>query len=239
MRILKLTATHVLALAFAFTAPAAEAEDWEYDLYLYGLGAGLEGSAGIGPVDADVNLGFSDILENLELGAMGSLRARKGDWAVMTDVVFVGLGAAGERASIDVDELILEVDLAYRFSEVFELLFGARYVDLDADLALRGPLGLRASAGESWVDPVVGLRFEAPVGGKWTVLGRLDAGGFGVGSDFSLQAALHAAYRLGDSASLTLGWRYLDIDYEDGEGRDRFKYDVVTTGPQVGVAFHF
>lgn len=239
MRIHQLTAIAALALAIAAAAPAAQAQEWKYDLYIYGLGAGMDGTAGIGPVDSAVDVSFSDILDHLELGFMGSFRARKDDWAVMVDVIFMGLGAANERVDIDVDQVVLEVDAAYRFTEVFEVLFGLRYVDVDTDLDFAGPLDTRASAGDNWIDPVVGLRFEAPMGDKWIFAGRLDVGGFGVGSDFSFQGALHLGYRLGEKSTLTLGWRYLDIDYEDGAGLDRFKYDIATSGPQLGVVFHY
>ncbi len=77
MRHLQLTAIAALAVALAVAAPAARAEDWKYDLYVYGLGAGMDGTAGIGPVDGTVDVSFSDILDNLELGFMGSFRARK------------------------------------------------------------------------------------------------------------------------------------------------------------------
>ncbi|MEE8525926.1 MAG: hypothetical protein V3T72_18475 [Thermoanaerobaculia bacterium] len=239
MRVHLLTTIAALAVAMTLIEPPARAQDWEYDLYVYGLGAGMDGTAGIGPVDVAVDVGFSDILDNLELGFMGSFRAKKGDWAVMVDAIFMGLGAANERVDIDIDEVILEVDVAYQFSEVFELLFGLRYVDIDTDIDFLGPLGVRASAGDNWVDPLVGLQIQAPMGDKWTFLGRLDVGGFGVGSDFSFQGALHLGYRLGESSTLTLGWRYLDVDYEDGDGLDRFKYDIASSGPQVGVVFHF
>ena len=239
MRIHHPTAVTALAVAIAFTSPAAQAEDWQYDLYVYGLGAAMDGTVGIGPVDGAVDVSFSDILDNLELGFMGSFRARKDDWAVTVDAIFMGLGAANQLVDIDVDQLVLEVDASYRFTEVFEVLFGLRYVDVDTDLDFTGPLDTRASVGDRWVDPVVGLRLEAPMGDKWVFAGRLDVGGFGVGTDFSFQAALHLGYRLGESATLTLGFRYIDMDYEDGTGLDRFKYDIATSGPQVGVVFHF
>ncbi len=228
-----------LALALAAAAPVARAEDWKYDLYVYGLGAAVDGTVGLGPVDGAVDVSFSDILDNLELGAMVSFRARKDDWAVMVDAIYGDLGAANEQVDIDIDQVIFEVDAAFRLTEVLELLFGLRYVDIDTGFAFSGPLGIRASAGDSWIDPLVGLQLESPMGDKWTFGGRLDVGGFGVGTDFSYQAALHFGYRLGESATLTFGWRYLDMDYEDGDGLDRFRYDTATSGPQVGFLFHF
>ena len=39
--------------------------------------------------------------------------------------------------------------------------------------------------------------------------------------------------------SLYVGYRALDMDYESGSGNDLFRYDVLTAGPQIGVAFRF
>jgi len=39
--------------------------------------------------------------------------------------------------------------------------------------------------------------------------------------------------------SVYLGYRALDMDYETGSGATLFKYDVLSSGPQVGLAFHF
>jgi hypothetical protein len=39
--------------------------------------------------------------------------------------------------------------------------------------------------------------------------------------------------------ALAIAYRYLDMDYEDGEGSNYFKYDVATSGPAMGVVFTF
>jgi hypothetical protein len=40
-------------------------------------------------------------------------------------------------------------------------------------------------------------------------------------------------------ASLELGWRLVDTDYETGDGADLFAYDVLTQGPAIGIALRF
>jgi hypothetical protein len=34
-------------------------------------------------------------------------------------------------------------------------------------------------------------------------------------------------------------YRYMDVDYEDGEGRNYFKYDMAISAPALGVVFTF
>lgn len=230
--------TLAASLALLLAIPAG-AEEWKYDLELYLLGAGIDGTAGIGLVESEIDLSFGDVLEDLELGAMGLFRARKGRWAFLGDAIFVGLGAAGAAADVDVDQLILEGVGVYMVTDRLGLLFGGRYVDIDNEIVFRGPLGVRASGGDSWVDPVVGLGVESPMSEKWTFYGRFDVGGFGVGSELSYQVKLNLGYRPSERYSLRFGYRLLDIDYDDGRGADRFLYDVETSGPNAGIVLHF
>jgi hypothetical protein len=51
------------------------------------------------------------------------------------------------------------------------------------------------------------------------------------------QAYADVDFRASDLVSVILGFRAIDIDYEDGSGRDLFRYDILVSGPQIGVAF--
>ena len=46
-------------------------------------------------------------------------------------------------------------------------------------------------------------------------------------------------YHFSPMVSAWLGYRILGIDYEDGHGPDKFKYDVTMQGPIVGIGFRF
>lgn len=85
--------TFVIALV---SGPGVAAAEWEYELTPYVLGAGLGGDVTVKGVTAEVDVGFSDLIENMELGFMGALQARKGRWAVHGDLIFLGLGATEE-----------------------------------------------------------------------------------------------------------------------------------------------
>ena len=47
------------------------------------------------------------------------------------------------------------------------------------------------------------------------------------------------SYRFNHWSSLSLGYRYLDFDYDDGNGSDRFKFDLKEHGPSIGFRFDF
>jgi hypothetical protein len=44
---------------------------------------------------------------------------------------------------------------------------------------------------------------------------------------------------LGRVASLVLGYSHLDVDSEDGEGLERFVFDMEQAGPWVGLRFRY
>ena len=89
------------------------------------------------------------------------------------------------------------------------------------------------------MDPIVGLTLRTPAERRVLLRVYTEIGGFGVGSSFTWQVFPTVGIRLADWASLELGYRWLDIDYSTGEGRERFAYDVLTQGPVGGVAFRF
>jgi hypothetical protein len=68
---------------------------------------------------------------------------------------------------------------------------------------------------------------------------RLDAGGFGIGSDFTWQLQANVGYRFSELFQTTLGYRYIGIDYDNGEGTDSFVYDVDTYGFVLRLGFNF
>lgn len=47
--------------------------------------------------------------------------------------------------------------------------------------------------------------------------------------------SINFGYQWGDTFSTTIGYRYLDVDYED----DGFLYDVAQQGPLIGLSWVF
>lgn len=242
----------VLGLVMLATTPALAADDgWKHTVVLYGVGASIDGTVGIAGVDANVDVGFDDLLKNLEFGAMAAYRGERGPWSVLTDVIYMRLeqrkndiGPAGNtRATVDADQVIVELSGGYAFTERLSTYAGVRLWTVDVDLQVigGGPLGetLARSGDENWVDPLVGVRYVLPLGQQWSVVSKADVGGFGVGSDFAWQASVFADWHFAEHASLLVGFRLIDVDYDDGSGTGRFRYDVTQAGPALGLAWQF
>ena len=239
----------ILFVLGVLAAPAARAgaSDYEHTLVVYFMGVGMDGTTSIGPLEGDVNVGFSDILENLEFGSMLAYRVERGKWSVGADALYMGLGATKDGASgllktdVDVTQWMLELNSGYRQNDRLEWLFGLRYISLDTEIVLTPVVGpvVSTDASKGWIDPFVGLRFTQPIGSKWAFVGRADVGGFGIGSDFAWQAVARFDWKASEKVALSFGYRALSADYEDGEGPSRFTYDVVSAGPAAAVIFTF
>jgi opacity protein-like surface antigen len=243
-------------LAALGATSSAHAEEWKHTLVPYLWASAMDGTTGIGtplgPVEADVDISFGDIWDNLEIGGMVSYRVERGRWAIMGDLIYMDLetdktGSAGPirvDATVEVQQTAFEVDVGYRVTERVLAYAGWRYNDLNADLEVirtgPGPGATRvAGTSETWVDPMIGVIIDIPLADRWTVALRGDVGGFGVGSDFAWQAAAFVSWQATDAIHVIGGYRYIDMDYEDGEGTSLFKYDMAISGPVLGVAFTF
>jgi hypothetical protein len=222
----------------------APSDGWVHSVALYLLAAGLDGTVTAKGVEAEIDASFSDILEDLEMGAMVAYRGESERYALTLDTIYMGLGAQGDigpsTAEVDVDELVVELDWCWRIDPMTDLFVGARYWGISTDLALSGPgPGASVNADEEWIDPLIGARHTLPLAEDWSLTLRGDIGGFGVGSDFSWQAVARVNWQMTQSSLLAFGYRAVAVDYEDGSGTDEFRYDVTTSGFLAGFAFTF
>lgn len=229
--------TAVSTLLAPVQLTAEEPAKWTFENSLYMLAAGMSGEVGVKGVVTDLNVGFDDVMENLEFGAMGTVKVGYGRWALTTDVIFMALGASKGPFSGDVDQWIVEPALSYRVCRYFEPLVGFRYNNLAAEI--RGPLGVTRSGTQDWFEPFVGALVTVPFTEKWSFKIRGDAGGFGAGAELTWQAFPHLNWEISRRFSAQAGYRWVSTDYHDGSGTDSFVYDVLSQGPQVGLTLKF
>lgn len=143
--------------------------------------------------------------------------------------------------SVDFKADLFKLAGFYRFSTApqhqFDAFLGARYSDLEPSISFSGPLGLGAEGKQDWLDPFVGLRWRWSFTDQLQLSVRGDVGGFGVGSDFAWKAAALLYWQPFKHVGFMGGYQGLYQDYEDGSGRDYFKYDVTMHGPILGINF--
>lgn len=234
----------------------ASAEDWEFTASLNLWGAGVEGTTAAG---ADVDVDFSDILENLEFSFQGTLEAKRGKFVALADIIYldVGAGTASTRpllpglpggaftidavAKADVESTVVNLVGGYELlnQDGFTLqgLAGARYVDLDTTVNLALSVGglQRSAVVRSTVDAldaVVGVRGEIELSENWFAPYYFD---IGTGeSDFTWQAFVGVGYDFGRS-EVTFGYRHMEWDFGSGEQLS----DVAFSGPGFRYSYKF
>jgi hypothetical protein len=237
----------MLAGVGLLAAMPLHAEGWKHEIAPYLWGSAMEGTTGVGGVTAEVDMSFGDILDDLEMGFMGTYRGTRDRFSVMFDVVYMGLGASERgrgglaKADIDVDQFVFAGAAGYALTESFVVLGGLRYNDLSAEIEVTGPLGNTADAetDESWVDPYLGAQYTIPLSESWSLNLYGDIGGFGVGSDFAWQGLVTFRWQFSERAGAVAAYRYMDVDYESGNGSGRFEYDMSFSGPALGIVFTF
>lgn len=171
----------------------------------------------------------------------------------------------GVSAGLDFQQAVIELSAGYEVASwapvpdrevAIDLIAGARYWYQEADLNLalsteldvaglevRGNRALARSGTVDWFDPLVGarLRHQFAPGYELTVKG--DVGGFGAGSKLSWQAFAALTFDLATHDGVTyagmVGYRALDVDYEQGSGRRKYAYDILQHGPVLGLAIGF
>lgn len=240
----KIGGAALLAGAVAAAPAAAVAQDWSGQVTLYGWGAGVTGDftpfTGAPRVSFDKSL--FDVLEDLDGAFFVTGLARRGNFVVLGDFTYTsssrsGLVPPGIPASARVSIRSMTLAAGYRFDAgdvTVDVLGGARAWALNGRVSV--PLaGVRLSPTENFVDPIVALRVNAPLTDRWSVLGYVDVGGFGVGSDFTWQASVTANYRATENLYLSAGWRHLYLDYRDGGT----VFKGAMSGPIAGVTLRF
>ena len=166
-------------LLLAAAAQAQEAardtpEDrWVVSVIAYAWAPSVDGHASVGGQKADVDMPFSDMLEDLTLGAMGAVSARRGRFGFYVNPFFAR--TRSDESSGDFETRVRSDSSMVGVGGLYRLL------DWEAEPAAAGPRGgqLEALAGarvtymrteingrhglpklddsHTWVDPIVGL----------------------------------------------------------------------------------
>ena len=237
-RLMWFVITVVLTLGARPVAAQDASDEWHVAVSPYLMGAAMGGTTTVRGFEADIDVSASDIFSNLQFGAMGMLAARKGNWGVGGDAVWMALGTTAREVNIDFNQGAFAFYGLRRLGAAADLTFGLRVNTLQGALDFK-QLGRTVEQNETWVDPVTGLLLRTPETHRVGLRLYTEIGGFGVGSNFSWQVFPVLVVRLTDTASIDVAYRWLDLDYSTGEGADGFAYDVLTQGPVVGCTFRF
>ncbi len=228
----------------------SEPDGWWFEVqpYLWLSAVGAEVDAG--PLEAEVDAEFKDLLEVLDKAIMLHAEAHHGPWGIFADVMWTRLdkdeniGATGE-IDVKLDQAFIELGGFYRFTKqfnerklTFDPLLGTRIgiVGTDVDISDGGGTTVSADRTESWAEPLIGGRVQFHFGPKFSTGLRADVSGFGVGSELTWNINAETRYRINEWFSMTFGYRYMNIDFET---ENDVEIESTMNGPVLGFLFTF
>ena len=255
-RLARLVAGGIL-LGLVVTLPGrSEAEtagSWQFKLAPYAWLAGQKGSVatfpGLPPTDIDVDF-YDDVLGNINGALFLVGEVRKGRWGGLVDIAYTDIEdddatpyqVLWKTAAVQMTSWMVSAAGLFRFLEedraFMDGVAGLRYWGIESRFALSGgpAAAVERTNKEAWNDPIVGVKGLVFLGdSKFFLGGGLIVGGFNVGSDFMWDAFANLGYQWTPTFATTIGYRYLDVDYDN----DEFVYDVAQDGLVLGLGWQW
>jgi len=240
-RLLSLTALLVSTFLWVQTASAQgdlnyenNPDQWRSSLFGYLWALSMDGTGAIGENEFDIDLSFSDLLDDLDAALSLRFESHKGKYGYFLDGMYTRLKPEATSPigtiSLDVKSFVGEAGGVYHFNPKVEGIYGLRYQSMDLDLNLPA----RTVGGDAdWADIFVGLRFVPVRTDKWHVWLRGDVGGGD--SDSAWNAVIGAGYRFNERWTLAGVYRILANDVV----QDNFKWDVDYEGVGIALGYTF
>ncbi len=233
------------------SAQSGTGGDWQISVSPYLWFPGVHGTVGAFDRDASVSASPTDLLSHFRFGLMGAVDARWKRLVLPLDVFWVRLeddkalpfpNLPAKTVDVKASMLMVTPGVGLRLLDERKIkcdfLTGFRYWHFGQNLSFNpSTLNLNFSASQSWVDPLVGGRIEAPLCSKMVATVFGDVGGWGTGSQLEYQMGGVLGYKLKETTTLQMGYRYLAVDYRGGGVRQPI-FDAHLSGILLGVTFH-
>ena len=232
-----------VAPVYGQTQDSSNNDDWQFTGNIYLWVADIGGQTASG---ADIDIGFNDIINNLDFTFMGGLGAKKGRWGFMTDFIYLAisegtnipltpsltLSEVGTKSWVITPQVTYQVVQSDRWD--VNLLAGARYLYLKAELQFSPPAKV-SDSGSVW-DGIVGTRGKMNLNQNWYLPFHFDVGGGD--TDLTWQAFGGVGYNFG-SFDLVAGYRHLEWDFDKNDKGGGTFNNFNISGPLIGAKFFF
>lgn len=225
---------------------------WHYRIEPYLMFPGMSGQTGVAGLPlADVDASASDIFSKLQMGFMLNLEAGNGTWAINSDFLFMDLEEELSASSlinggtVSAKQMGWEVAAFRRVAPWLEFGVGGLLNSMEGEMNIDqkqvggGSVKRTGKQSKTWFDPMLITRLSTEGNKKFFAQLRAELGGFGIGSTFAWQVQGIAGYRFSKLFDMSVGYRAISLDYQDGDGVKAFVYDVTTSGPMLRFGFNF
>lgn len=234
----------ILVISIPFIGFSQEEKEqpskWELELTPYLWATGMNGHLAIGDQTAKVDVDFTDVVQKLKIAGMIHAEVKKDRWSIMTDLFYANLNQKNDTQDnglieTNIKQTSIELGGGYSFIKLntltIDALFGARYFNMEIDVDQTDINSI--SVEDNFIDPFIGLRFSN-YWNKFGISGRIDVGGFGVGSEVSYKYNLMTKYKFSELFELNLGYQAYNPLYDNGKN---LVYDISTEGLLLGLNF--
>ena len=227
---------------------------WTFSANIYAWMPAIKGQSTTGQ---DIDISFSDILNNLDFTFMGGVTARKEKFSLLVDVIYMNLDDTSNTilhqgnlvnlslTNVKLKSWVVTPAVAYNVVQSdrvkLDLLAGARYFYLKAttDFEDQGPLTTRkfsASGSTDYWDGIVGAMGQIKVNEKWYLPFQGDIGT--CDTDLTWQLFGGGGYKF-TNLDLIAGYRHLEWDFDSSNKGGEVLNDLYISGPIIGFRYYF
>jgi hypothetical protein len=235
----------------ANASPGSDDESHDKQWHIYGTVylwvPSMHGTVGIRGYDTNVHVTTGDIFSNFRGGFLGVFTPTYNRWSAPVDVLWMRLRSSkpvpsevypGYSLRATLNESIITPKLAYLAYENPKLKVygtaGARIWHVGTTLSLVPVLnGAFPYKGVTWIDYVMGARFNVPLGTKASVDILGDGGEGGATLDYQVGGIVNL--KLKPKLTAQVGWRYLTEHY----GNNGNILNTTTQGVVFGATYQF
>jgi hypothetical protein len=221
----------------------ARSDDWQFTLGTYVWGAAIKGETRAGD---NIDVSFSDTLENLEMAFMTMFGARKGKWGVFSDVIYIRTeddlnetAISKEKVTLDtwIVQSVLGYNLVSQENYTLDLVAGARYLyintDIDVDI---GPVTLGLDHSDSSWNGIVGVMGYINMPKQWYASYYADMGTGEAKSTYQVMG--NFGYKF-ENLVVVAGYRYVEWNFDQDDNFGDLLDEFILQGPFVGMRFVF
>jgi len=244
-----------VAAVLALAAGQANAQEWTVTPYVWTAGLTAKVSYN-GTQVVNEHIGFSELIEDVDMAAMGRVEGRFGRYGAMLDVFYIAMSTTGDAVQVrngvtgllntEMGMIVADATASYIVmgdrKQNLALVAGTRMLVESSQLDLTVPTSPTTAITEStsssdWrPNAIVGLRFRR----RLTPHLSMDArGDLGTGdTKLTWSAGSEMSYALGASqrVALSAGYRQLVIEYRE---ESSVQTDLKMSGFVTGVHIRF
>lgn len=241
---MRLTIMVLLACGLSVGSARAASNDWQFELTPYVWAAGMDGDIEVAGRSAEVEVGFEDLIDKVDIAGSFLGVVQKGMWVNWLQVDYLALSnderpaaLGGAKVEVESDTLILTAATGIQLGlwsegQTIDIMGGVRYVRMENELSISG-VGSFDETNDIY-DAVLVLRPSMQLTKRLRFNPTLSIGAGD--SDLTYELMPQFQYDFTDALAMRVGYRRLYYDFEGDRGNS---FDGALHGFFIGLGLTF